>query len=677
MISLAYDMVEEGPERHQFRRAIANRLYRISKDKRLGRDWMVYAAADHFNATPQADSLFLANVNLEAGRRCVRVASFKVASKYLSQALQYLASTSDPWQYYYKLSLEIHCLKAESDALLGNLEECRKIAKIVFAKAKCEEDTYGTRLIVAKALGRKESHTEAFEMCRQTLRSMGYYPKSKYGLIVRLVQDNMYVRRYIKKHTNDEILALPRSEDKTFNTALELLGVIIYQAYFAGRPLDFLAATVISLRLSLARGLCTASSGAFTAYLFVSDELYDHEFSVRLANLGTSILEQFADKTALCLQILSISIALGSWSVESKHTIAAYRKAYKIGMELGDFENASIGNALLLEHQFSLGYPLGPLDVQYRDLLSRQKVLQVGPYQESTKGQWEPIKYLRGSVDDLADVSSPLPVSQVSSRLDFDRLDQNKIAQAFHFRSSLMMGVYWNDLNFLEKVVEFRGKIPDKSHCLSAMRLSFLAIAYGTLYQQGKNAKASYLKKGRKCASDLKALSERKGMISWHRQVLAAGHLEATSDRKRYSKGNKADYILRSTINRYEEAIELAANCNCMQDAALGAQLLAQQILWKHKDPEPKMVTKYLLLARTWYKEWGATNLVRHLDQKYDRFITKAESEAFSIAAPMVSKEEIKLFSSNENGAANNGGSIIVTEKTRDDCSTVTDRAWT
>ena len=31
------------------------------------------------------------------------------------------------------------------------------------------------------------------------------------------------------------------------------------------------------------------------------------------------------------------------------------------------------------------------------------------------------------------------------------------------------------------------------------------------------------------------------------------------------------------------------------------------------------------MMARKWYKEWGANNLVRHLDAKYGEYIEKGE----------------------------------------------------
>ena len=54
--------------------------------------------------------------------------------------------------------------------------------------------------------------------------------------------------------------------------------------------------------------------------------------------------------------------------------------------------------------------------------------------------------------------------------------------------------------------------------------------------------------------------------------------------------------------------------------------MLAEQILWSARDADPRLVSRYVMMARKWYKEWGANNVVRHMDSKYGAYIEKAES---------------------------------------------------
>ena len=56
-----------------------------------------------------------------------------------------------------------------------------------------------------------------------------------------------------------------------------------------------------------------------------------------------------------------------------------------------------------------------------------------------------------------------------------------------------------------------------------------------------------------------------------------------------------------------------------IQAAALASQLLVE-FLVLHDPSEAELIGKYLRRARTWYVEWGATSLVRHLEQTYPSY---------------------------------------------------------
>ena len=75
-------MIPEGETRDEFRYNIGTSLFKMSKDPRLGEDWMLLAAADHLNATFTKDPLFLAKLNLEAGEKCISVAAFAAIGIY-------------------------------------------------------------------------------------------------------------------------------------------------------------------------------------------------------------------------------------------------------------------------------------------------------------------------------------------------------------------------------------------------------------------------------------------------------------------------------------------------------------------------------------------------------------------------------------------------------------------
>jgi hypothetical protein len=109
--------------------------------------------------------------------------------------------------------------------------------------------------------------------------------------------------------------------------------------------------------------------------------------------------------------------------------------------------------------------------------------------------------------------------------------------------------------------------------------------------------------------------------------------------------GKRASFVQSS----YDHAIELALKSGHKQDAGLAAQLAAEhflnirddvlnsRVLTKARD---LLVRNYLMEARYLFNQWGASALVKHLEQKYASFLgprdmTSSEVELFDLGGSM------------------------------------------
>lgn len=619
----AYDLIEEGPNRLAFRRSIASKLYRLSKKKKRGKDWMVYAAADHLNALPLDDGLFMTKLNLDAGRRCTRVASFTAATKYMGFAWEYLQGIPDVWKSRYDLALEVHKRRAEMEFIAGHIEIGIDVSEKFFKNAKTIDETLRTRMLLSKALHREKRFEEAFKVSKEVLRSIGCYPKSKVGVLSSIIRDLLYLKRYFQKHSDEDIVNLPQSNDSRLDAAIDIFSAGVVQAFTIKKHVDFMALTLKSMKLSLDKGCISPSLGvAFLTYYMICDARGEKD-AVRYADIGLKMIDRFPDKSALSVQLTIKASFHDTWNRDTEIALKNFKKAYVTGLAWGEFDGAMTGSCLYLDHRFATGYPLSQLDVQYAELYAKAEALQCVGGAVVASTMWEPVRYLRGTAKGVLNPeSSVLPFPEDKMRVD------HETCKEIDERNLLMIGVYWNHVEYQKKLLDTQTRSLYPARPIMGLILFFTAIACGNVYQQGQMKSSSknrsfYLKLGRQCATKLKTLCERKGGISWHNQLLAFVHLEATSERVHNDKGD-----VESMIQKYESAIEMALQQKQIHDAALGAQLLAQQLLWKDRTTDSKLISKYIMLARKLYKEWGASNLVHHLDVQYRDYITTTEASS-------------------------------------------------
>jgi predicted ATPase len=609
-----FELIPEGQERDGFRFSVGSRLYAISKNRNFigGRDWMVYSAADHFNATNHVKNpFFLTMVNLKAGKKCMSVAAFKNASKYFAFGLKSLHKIQDYWDEHYKVALELYECMVEAELVQGHLDIGQSLAGTLLERARDVNDKLPTQLELAKALGRERSHKASFELSRSALQSTNMYSTTSFGIHANLVRDLLYVRRYFQKYSDEDILALPQSNDKHLGTVIALYENTIYQGWFCRNVAEFLAATLRSLRTSFQFGLSPHSGVAFMSYFMFCDNLGDKEGAHRFANLGLKILSRCEDKTPYCLQIFMKTLYLDAWSTNTKEVADLYEEGYRSGMEVGDLENGLMCRSARLDHLYIAGHSLALIEIQFADLVEEEDMHHMESIKRITVQHCFLIQYLRGNKGKHCNLD-------FDSLLEFDKDiaasdGSDTYSQLYAFRSRLQIAVYWGNYEFAERLVEKAVTMEDKSHSTMALRLFFLSITYGTLYRL--TGRSRYRKRGKAAAAELKSISRAKGMNSWHRCVIASAHLKGCGVTRTRHKAGKTESVLK----KYATGLKLAESRNHKQDVGLAAQLAAEYLMHAD-DKDNARITKYLNLAKDCYRDWGATSLVEYLEQKYSSF---------------------------------------------------------
>jgi hypothetical protein len=593
---------------------MGQRLYQMGKNNN-SEEWMLYAAADHLNATARnlgKDPLFQIKVNLEAGEKAATCAAFEMASNYLGFALQDLLRLGDPWESHYETTLKVYQTTVDVKLCQGHLAVGKSIGAEVLRRAKSPDDKLPVQLALTNALGREEKHKESFDMSVATLQLLKEYPRGALSIHSSLSRDLLYVRRYFRRKSDEEILRLPLMKDKRKEYVMAFLSSTSYQAFCCGNMVAFLLAVVKMLRISFKFGLCGKSAVAITGYCLFCSNINDREGAIRFSGLAKKILKLTKAKHLEALQLFVVAHWISGWKDMHEVVLDTYYQAFKSGMESGDFENGLLSRTASYHHEFVAGFPLKPLNEKFSELVLKLQGYKIDAVLQITLQQWFVIQHLTGTA--------------ASAFTDFEDPEKRDSSTTYRlmygYLARLQLGVYFGDYNFAEKMAEKLAPIAefDKSHSVNSLGLFFSSLAYTTLSRIHK--KKSYAKKARKFCDQLSSLCKAKGANSWHRWVLMEAHLKSLG-------GNKSSSVQSS----YDESIELALKIGHKQDAALAALLAGEHFLSTRDDvlksdvltkARDLLVTNYLTQARDLFNEWGATALAKHLEQKYGEYLDSA-----------------------------------------------------
>jgi hypothetical protein len=197
----------------------------------------------------------------------------------------------------------------------------------------------------------------------------------------------------------------------------------------------------------------------------------------------------------------------------------------------------------------------------------------------------------------------------------------------------LELAFYFGDFEFAEEMAIKTLEVDsDKSFTTNSLRLYFSGLTYATLARETR--RRAYRRKAWKCYKELTNLCNIKGLNSWHRCMVMETYIKSIMG------GPREDVRVEAT---YDRAIQSCVSSGHIQDAGLASQLAAeyfQLVLGgkeSTKDPastqaRDPVVSKYLNQARYYYVQWGATSLVRHLEQKYASLLPPLSSFDVSLA---------------------------------------------
>lgn len=621
----AYWMVSSGQERGKLRIMIGRKLYELYFQPE-GKEWMLFAAADHLNSCighGGKDDLSLAELNLLCGKKARFLAAFVPASMYLRLALNYLRKLDkNPWKSHYELAFQIYREISDSELCLGHFEYGNELAQIVLKETRNLEDKLSTFLALAEARGKQQQHAESLRLCQEALVRVGAIPKRMHYFHMK--KDINVIRRFFKKYSDDEILLLPICEDKTNEMVMDLLSQASRRSHLCRNKTEFQFCIGRKLRLTFKFGFTRGSAHAFASYgQLLIDQGHDIESALRMARLSRQILEK-TDPMSNPMKPQTLFVVgywIEAWSCPREHVMETLQEAHTAGMAKGNIEVGFQCIVICNIFAQSAGYPLEPIEKAGSELIEQLRLYNIDSV----------LTYLmasRLSVLCLMD-KKKIDWEELEPSDEVESVESDLYTRIFSLISRLELGVLFGNVEFAVRMSELIDSIHDfgRSYTCCSKEVFYSALAYVELAR--KTGFSRHKAKAVEYVKTLRHLCRTRGSNVLHKCLIMEAEVLSLECRDK-----------QKLIDKYDEAIFSAVKIGYIQDAALGSELAGASMLALGEDNRGD---QYLSQACNLWQDYGASAKVRHISMHSNLKLEENHGLSISFGPHTFTSKEMAL----------------------------------
>lgn len=348
----------------------------------------------------------------------------------------------------------------------------------------------------------------------------------------------------------------------------------------------------IELILKYGKSPLTLSACAdYALYLFLF--LGEFERGYKIAKQAVSIIEYEKDNNLSIAAVLGVFYALFfPWKHPLKKSVSPLEKAFRAGIETGDFMLANAYGLSRIDHLQILGTNLEELKQENLESLCNFKKMNL-PYSfDNTNIYLEMIENLKGE-------------SEYRTKLRgiyFNESDLLKVQNPIHrYMFYLVKTILFYLFNEPQKAI----KSAETAQVYSASMLKYVVIAQLAFYKllallACPENKTEEIERG------LKQLQE------WaSRCPDNFGHWHALAQ----AEWLRIQYQCNEAKEYYARSIDLAKEQERVQDAAIANELAGKFYL---QQGQHKIAETHLIAAHAGFLDWGATAVAQRMEREYD-----------------------------------------------------------
>ncbi|NUQ75003.1 MAG: AAA family ATPase [Polyangiaceae bacterium] len=358
----AYSLMEHG-RRQEVHLRIGRLIWRRG-ERDLPED-KLFDAANHLNLgvaliTERDERVAVAHLNLVAGRKAKAATAYSAAAGYLKAGMALLgeAGFDEEYDLWFGLCTE----RAECEYLIGSFEQAAVLFGALLTRVRSDIErahVYHLRMVLDCTLGK---FADALRTGLAGLALFGItLPETEEDVRAALSAELAEVRINLRDRPIEELAGTPLMTDPAKRAALKLLTSLTSPAFIIHRDLYSLV-VVKQVNLSLKHGHSDLSAYGYANYGLIL----------------AAVLNQFADAFAFGQLALDLNERLGNVDLSCKlnflvgeyihffkplrASLDYFARAYRDGMESGDFPYLSYVSRQILMTRLALGHDLD--DVQ-------------------------------------------------------------------------------------------------------------------------------------------------------------------------------------------------------------------------------------------------------------------------------------------------------------------------
>ncbi|HEX2659821.1 MAG TPA: AAA family ATPase [Polyangia bacterium] len=331
----------------------------------LDADPKVFDVASHLNRgraliSSHVEKRRLVDLNVIAARQARQSTAYSIAASHLEVALEVLASVDGPaGPEAVHQRFEIEHDHAECVFLAGEAERANRLATQLVSAAPDAISAAAAQFLVARTFDFQGRYAEEIEVIRQAVGKLGIeLPREMAEIEGRIGQCIGRMQAYLAQHSAQGLARLPRMVDPEKLMVMNLLYQLIPPAIQTCPPL-FVLAELTMFELATTHGVCVSSAKNFVdCGIIQGASLGDYATAYSLAQAAFELVKQFSPAPHEAGVSFVFANFVSHWRAPYRESLEYFKRAQKIGKELGNVGHATYACALETQRLFAVGIPL-------------------------------------------------------------------------------------------------------------------------------------------------------------------------------------------------------------------------------------------------------------------------------------------------------------------------------
>jgi predicted ATPase/class 3 adenylate cyclase/tRNA A-37 threonylcarbamoyl transferase component Bud32 len=540
----------------------------------------------------------LARLNLIGAARARASTAYGPALEFATVGQELLASSESSG-----LSFELALERAECEHLTGHDDA----AEAMYAEAlrAARDDAERSRVYERKIhfYTNQARFDQAYATGLEAARMLGIWMPAKF-IPPLLIADHLKILRRIGKRQPMDLVDLPEMEDERLRSAMKFMGAVAKAAYQI-RPELCVSICARIVDISLRKGYTPETAIGYLAYgvIFRGGVRGDHAAGYEFSRLVLALIDRFDNHQQRAEVTFVSGYFANSWIQGLADSEELFRRAYRAGVETGDFFHASCACSGIVQNMLMRGADLDDVwneSERFGEFLNRvQTAENVG----TMLAIQQTIRNLRGetaSERSYSDASfdEPAFVETLAS------YGSPHLAH-YYFVDKMLSQVLWDRLDdageMLERSKRYLKESPGMQHAAEHHFLAGLIHARLADTASGP-ARRRHVRAVRRAERLHRTWAKDAPAAFAHKQRL----LEAELHRLRADDGTASA--------RYDEAIELAERNGYQQTQSIAHERAGGFHLARRA---PRTARFHLTEAAKGFHGWGATAVAADLARRY------------------------------------------------------------